>query len=57
MALKVAEGAVVGNDLKAVADGLEAAAGAVAAVCAGTDEVGQHRRPLVAAELFDGAAD
>ena len=31
--------------------------GAVAAVCAGTDEVGQHRRPLVAAELFDGAAD
>jgi len=47
VALQVAEGAVVADDLEAVAQRLEAAAGAVAAVAALADEVGQHLRALV----------
>ena len=43
MALQVAERAVVGDDLEAVAQRLEAAAGAVAAVRAVADEVAQQR--------------
>ena len=42
VALEVAEGAVVGDDLEAVAQRLEAAAGAVAAVGALADEVGEQ---------------
>ena len=44
VALEVAERAVVGDDLEAVAQRLEAAARAVAAVRALADEVGEHRR-------------
>ena len=53
VALEVAERAVVGDDLEAVAQRLEAAAGAVAAVGALADQVGQQlaraRRALSAA--------
>src|SRR4051794_29899014 len=46
VALEVAERAVVGDDLEAVADGLEAAPGPVPAVGALTDQVGQQLRAL-----------
>ena len=57
MALEVAEGAVVGDDLEAVADRLEAAPGAVATVCALTDELAQEFAPLAFVEPLDGLAD
>ena len=47
MALEVAEGAVVRDDLEAVADRLEPAPGAMAAVGSLADEVGEHRGALV----------
>ena len=47
MALQVAEAAVVGHDLEAVAQGLEAAARAVAAVAPLAHQLGQHRGALV----------
>ena len=50
MALEVTERAVVRDDLEAVAQRLEAAAGAVAAVRARADEVGEQRAALVGAE-------
>src|SRR4051794_19276742 len=56
MALEVAEGAVVGDDLEAVAQRLEAAPGAVAAVRARADEVGEQRGALVGAERAEAYA-
>ena len=47
MALEVAEGAVVGHHLEPVAQALEAAARAVAAVAPFADQLGQHLRALV----------
>ena len=55
MALQVAEGAVVGDDLEAVAQRLEAAPRAVAAVAALADEIAEQRRALDDAELGDRA--
>ena len=57
VALQVAEGAVVGDDLEAVAERLEAAAGAVAAVVALADDGGEHLAALVRAEPVDPGAD
>ena len=57
MALQVAEGAVVGDDLEAVAERLEAAAGTVAAVGALADQRRQQLRPLVAVEHVDPGED
>ncbi len=57
MALQVAEGAVVGDDLEAVAQRLEAAAGAVAAVGALADDGGQQLRPLGPVEDVDAGED
>ena len=53
MALQVAERAVVGDDLEAVAQRLVAAAGAVAAVAPRADQVAQQRRALVAGQRAD----
>ena len=53
MALEVAEGAVVRHHLEAVAERLEAAAGAVAPVAAVAHEVGEHRRPLVRRQVVE----
>ena len=53
VALKVAEGAVVGDDLEAVAQRLEAAAGAVAPVGALAHEVGEQPRAVDGGELGD----
>jgi hypothetical protein len=53
VALEVAERAVVGDDLEAVAQRLEAAARPVAAVDALADEVAQHASALVAVERGD----
>ena len=50
MTLEIAEGAVVGDDLEAVAERLEAAAGAVTPVLAGADELAQQRGLLGRAE-------
>src|SRR4051812_43476646 len=50
VALEVAEGAVVGDDLEAVTQGLEAAAGAVAAVRPSADEVAEERRAVLGVE-------
>ena len=57
MALQVAEAAVVGDDLEAVAQRLEAAAGAVAAVAPLADQVGEQPRPLVGLEHVEPGAD
>ncbi len=57
MALEVAEGAVVGDDLEAVAQRLEAAAGAVAAVGALAHQRRQQLRPLGAVEDVDAGED
>ena len=54
VALEVAEGAVVGDDLEAVAHRLEAAARAVAAIRALTDEVGEHRRAVLVRQRVHG---
>ena len=51
MALQVAERPVVGDDLEAVAERLEAAARAMAAVAPLADELGQHRRALVRGQV------
>src|SRR5205807_3643104 len=56
MALQVAEGSVVRDDLEAVADGLEAAARLVAAVFAPADELGEERCPLAAGHRRHGHA-
>jgi hypothetical protein len=53
VALQVAERAVVGDDLEAVAQRLQAAAGTVAAVGALAHEVGQQRAAGVVAEVGD----
>ena len=57
MALQVAEGAVVGDDLEAVAQRLEAAAGAVAAVAPLADHRGQELGSLGAVEHVDPGED
>jgi hypothetical protein len=48
MALEVAEGAVVGDDLEAVAERLEAPARPVTAIGAGADEIAEQLRSLLA---------
>ena len=57
MALQVAEGAVVGDDLEAVAQRLEAAAGPVAAVGALSDQRRQQLGPLLAVEHVEPGED
>ena len=54
MALEVAEGAVVADDLEAVAQRLEPAARAVAAVAALADQVAQRGGALLGVERADG---
>src|SRR5882757_3156510 len=54
MPLQVAECAVVGDDLEAVAHSLEAAARAMAAVLPVADQLAQELRPLTGAERRDG---
>jgi hypothetical protein len=56
VALQVAERAVVGDDLEAVAQRLEAAPGPVAAVRAVADEVAQQRGALVGRQRGDADA-
>jgi hypothetical protein len=57
VALEVAEGSVVGDDLEAVADRLEPAPGAVAAVGALADQLGEQLFALVGGEHANRRAD
>src|ERR671923_109483 len=56
VALEVPEGAVVRNHLEAVAERLEAPAGAVSAVVALADQLAQHRGALVRRQVADRCA-
>ena len=57
MALQVAEGAVVGDDLEAIAQRLEATAGAVAPVAPLAGQCAQQLGPLVAVEHVEPGED